>query len=338
MEPLISVIIPVFNMEKYLSRCLDSILSNTYHNLEIICVDDGSTDRSLEILREYEAKDERFRVITKENGGVSSARNLGMDQATGAFISFIDPDDFIHEQYFEILIEAIAQTNADVVCCSFRSVQDKDLPIETEHITFNPEALQIYSTGQIFLSHNLRSFCWGKLLRSDLLSETRFREDMNYSEDSVFIAEVWERRINIKTAIIPDLLYFYYYREASLVKQARVLDRMKAAEIYTAKALQSTNNDFIYLDQAVKRCLSTRYFAVHIQPDRNSVKKCRELLNACRRKIKDTKIYSSKEKHRYFLFIRFPGIYWLYRSITEPYMWKWEMVERKKRRKAEKLS
>ena len=129
MKPLISVILPIYNMELYLERCLDSILGSSYHNLEIICVDDGSKDGSLEILRRYEAADPRVIVIAKENGGVSSARNAGLDRMTGAFVSFIDPDDFIHPRYFELLFRTLTEANADISICGFRRVEDKDLPL-----------------------------------------------------------------------------------------------------------------------------------------------------------------------------------------------------------------
>ena len=103
MDPTVSVIIPVYNMESYLERCLDSVLNNTYRNLEVICVDDGSTDGSLQILRRYEQTDKRIVVITKENGGVSSARNTGLDHASGNFVSFVDPDDLLHPQHYELM-------------------------------------------------------------------------------------------------------------------------------------------------------------------------------------------------------------------------------------------
>ena len=106
-QSLISVIIPIYNMEQYLERCLDSVLNNTYRNLEIICVDDGSTDSSLEILRRWEEKDPRIVVITKENGGVSSARNAGLDRMAGDYVSFVVSDEFVHPQYFEALLFAV---------------------------------------------------------------------------------------------------------------------------------------------------------------------------------------------------------------------------------------
>ena len=113
-EPLISVIIPIYNMEFYLERCVDSVLNNTYQNLEVICVDDGSTDHSMEILRRYEAADPRIVVIAKENGGVSSARNAGLDRMTGEYVTFIDSDDFVHPQYVELLYRAVQDTGTSI--------------------------------------------------------------------------------------------------------------------------------------------------------------------------------------------------------------------------------
>ena len=104
-EPKISVIIPIYNTAAYLPRCLDSILQNTYRSLEIICVNDGSTDDSAVILERYAAADSRIIAVNQENAGVSAARNTGLDMATGDFIAFVDSDDWVHPQYFEILIQ-----------------------------------------------------------------------------------------------------------------------------------------------------------------------------------------------------------------------------------------
>ncbi len=334
MQPLISVIIPIYNMEQYLARCLDSVLNNTYRNLEVICIDDGSKDSSLEILREYEKRDSRIVVIAKENGGVSSARNAGLDRASGRYVAFIDPDDFVHPQYFSRLLDAILQSGAEVSCCGFKTVEEgEELPAAPEQLGDVSESARVLSALQLFKNHELRSYCCGKLFDADILSDIRFR-NMNYSEDSVFVAEVWEYSRNTKAAVIPDALYYYYQREASLVKEAKMPDRLKAAEIYAMKAQQSAENDVIFLDQAIKRCLSTRYYASHILLDKSISRKCAELLRDCRKQLHKTDIYSKKEKLRYSAFIRFPGLYWLYRSITEPYMWKWEKVERRKRREA----
>ena len=101
MNLLVSVVIPVYNAEKYIHKCIDGILSQTYHNTEIILVDDGSADNSLSICKEYAQKDSRIRVFSKENGGVSSARNMGMDEATGCYLMFLDSDDWLENDTIE---------------------------------------------------------------------------------------------------------------------------------------------------------------------------------------------------------------------------------------------
>ena len=113
--PKISVIIPVYKVEQYLPECLDSIINQTYKNLEIICIDDGSPDNSGKILDEYASKDNRIRVIHKENGGISSARNAGLDIATGDWISFVDSDDWLDINTYEKLLSSADEANTDIV-------------------------------------------------------------------------------------------------------------------------------------------------------------------------------------------------------------------------------
>ena len=124
---LISVIIPVYNVQDYLPRCLDSVINNSYRNLEIICVNDGSTDRGLEILRDYEKKDSRIHVFSKKNGGLSSARNEGLKHCTGKWVAFIDSDDWIHKNYFEVLLNHQKENDYDVVVCNYVRTSDDDV-------------------------------------------------------------------------------------------------------------------------------------------------------------------------------------------------------------------
>ncbi|MBR4607518.1 MAG: glycosyltransferase family 2 protein, partial [Lachnospiraceae bacterium] len=125
-DNLISVIIPVYNSENYLARCLYSILNNTYQEIEIICVNDGSTDESVQILAEYVKKDNRISIINKENGGLSSARNAGMKKCKGKYVTFIDSDDWVHPQYFEFLLFAMQKYDSDAVICSNIIVNNND--------------------------------------------------------------------------------------------------------------------------------------------------------------------------------------------------------------------
>ena len=112
---MISIIVPIYNKEKYLEKCLDSLLNQTYRELEILLVDDGSTDKSLEICRSYAEKDERIRVFSKKNGGVASARNLGVRESLGEYLSFVDPDDYVHPEYAVCMKEALEKSGAELV-------------------------------------------------------------------------------------------------------------------------------------------------------------------------------------------------------------------------------
>lgn len=117
-NPLLSVVIPVYHVEKYIRQCLDSVLAQTYTNMEIIIVDDGGTDGSLAICQGYARKDERIRIITQENGGPSKARNAGVKYSTGDFITFIDSDDFIHPDMFSVMLSFFEKHNVDIISCS----------------------------------------------------------------------------------------------------------------------------------------------------------------------------------------------------------------------------
>ena len=121
-NPLITVIVPVCNVAKYLRRCLDSVISQTYQNLEIICVDDGSTDHSSEICEQYALKDERVKVFHQENQGVSAARNKGLDMVAGEYITFVDSDDYIQSDMLERLYSELSKSEASYVICGYNVV------------------------------------------------------------------------------------------------------------------------------------------------------------------------------------------------------------------------
>ena len=129
MNYLISVIVPVYKAEKYLNQCIESIVSQTYQNLQIILVDDGSPDNCPAICDDWAKKDRRIVVIHKENGGQSSARNVGLDIARGEYVGFVDADDFIDHDMYEILLHSLVSTNVDIVCCGSRIVNEKGIKL-----------------------------------------------------------------------------------------------------------------------------------------------------------------------------------------------------------------
>ena len=135
----ISVVVPIFNVELYLNRCIESILAQLYLNLEVLLIDDGSTDNSLLICREYEKKDARVKVYTQQNKGVSEARNLGIQHATGEFITFVDPDDWIEPRMYESMLNRIKMDNSDICLCDYAVIKNNK-KIER---TLNLEELKI---------------------------------------------------------------------------------------------------------------------------------------------------------------------------------------------------
>ena len=128
MEELISIIVPIYKTEKYLDRCIKSIINQTYKNLEVILVDDGSPDRCGVICDKWAQKDKRIKVIHKENGGVSDSRNAGLDIANGEYIGFVDSDDYIHKDFIKILYNLCKENNSDIsVCETFKTDKDEDI-------------------------------------------------------------------------------------------------------------------------------------------------------------------------------------------------------------------
>ena len=123
--PLISVIVPVYNGEQYITECIESILSQTYHNIEVIIIDDGSTDDTVRITRQYAAGDKRIKLISQSNRGPSCARNLGLENARGSYITFVDADDVVSTDYLEVLYILLCETGADITACTFTNKYDK---------------------------------------------------------------------------------------------------------------------------------------------------------------------------------------------------------------------
>ena len=329
-HPLISVIIPVYNMEQYLARCLDSVLNNTYRNLEVICVDDGSRDRSLEILREYEERDSRIIVIAKENGGVSSARNAGLDRMTGEFVTFLDSDDFIHPQYFEILLQAQAIAEADFVIGQYQKVTDDDLPVAPETLILKEEDVKALDCKQLFKNTEYRRYCTIRLIRAKHIGDLRFRLNMPYGEDTTFIAELWEQAPQMKACVIPSEIYYYYYRESSASNSSDEGKKIAMLQVFDGKVRQSPVHETIYLDHIIRFALPNREIALYINRDKTSGRAYSALLRNQLPLLKKTALYTKKEKSALALFICFPRLRWKYRVWRDPGLRKWEKNARKR--------
>lgn len=305
MEPLISVIIPVYNTEACLERCLDSILNNTYQNLEVICVDDGSRDHSLMILREYEKRDSRVVVIAKENGGVSTARNVGLDRMTGEFVTFVDSDDLVHPEYFELLAAAQTDTDADITVCSYTRVSDSDFPISFGSCTYSADNNRFPDTLAFFKDGYLRSYVWGKLIRAALVNKLRFLTDFTYGEDAVFVAALWENNPEITCCVTEWPLYYYYERSGSLVDRVKGSERIKIASYFFMKAKQSKRNEEIYLVQSEFRVRWYMNYYRNVVHDPLTVKACLRLMRSKLPLIWKTSLLSRRQKERFTYYCLF---------------------------------
>lgn len=178
----ISVCIPFYNIEPYISRCLDSVLSNTYQNLEVICVNDGSLDGTSALLHAYARKDPRVIVIDKENGGIVSARNAAINVATGDFISFIDGDDWIHHQFFEVLMSVQEREIADVVICGYERCTDIVHGAEIDRDI----ASTLADTATLLNDAHARTHIWGRIYAKELIPKQISSPDIVMGEDTAF--------------------------------------------------------------------------------------------------------------------------------------------------------
>lgn len=214
MQEKISIIIPVYNVEKYINRCLDSIVNQTYKNIEIIIVNDGSTDRSGLICDEYAKRYNNIRVFHKENAGVSSARNLGVDNSSGEYIAFIDPDDYIDKNMYEILHKEIISSKSDIAMCSFFYVKEDKVIY-----TGNKEKTIILSKEDVLYKYFNRinpfngSFLWNKLFRRELFRNIRLDTRLVIQEDTEVLLRIFDR-IN-SLVYIDRPLYFYLIRKGA---------------------------------------------------------------------------------------------------------------------------
>lgn len=210
---LISVIVPVYNVEKYLRKCLDSIINQTYQNIEIILVDDGSKDTSGQICDEYALKDSRIIVIHKENGGLSSARNAGLDIAKGNYVMFVDSDDYVEPQFCEIPLKLALEKGVDIVTFGYNKV------FEDGHNwyrrTNTPRLIEsIEGIREIIVKNDIIfSFAWNKLYKLSLFNDVNYPIGKIYEDQATtYLLFHKAQRIYVTDAI----LYNYVYRESSI--------------------------------------------------------------------------------------------------------------------------
>lgn len=226
-NPIISVIVPVYNVRDYLKKCLDSILSQTFSDFELICVNDGSTDGSRKILEEYKKRDNRIIIVDKENGGLSSARNEGMKAAKGKFFSFIDSDDWVDKTMLEKLYKSIDDNNSDIAICAVHQFDENKQQIDDSNPYYTLEFFDKTFDNRAFSYKDTKPFimdvcvmAWNKLYRRSLIEQcsAKFPEGLIF-EDGPFFFSIFFKTQRI--SIVRDFLYYYRInRKNSIIQKA----------------------------------------------------------------------------------------------------------------------
>ena len=216
---LISVIVPVYNIEKYLPRCIDSILDQTYKNWEAIFINDGSTDNSLKILEEYKKKDERIKIIDKKNAGSGAARNDGIEKSRGEYIAFLDSDDWYEKNFLEKLYNNLIENNSDVSMCNPKMTYD-NIEKNSRINTYFFKNIELEKTSKEILGILAMPVVWNKLYKKDIIVKNKIKfPNYSFCEDVEFLYKTF-LYVN-KISKIEDDLYNYYQREDSTTKKIK---------------------------------------------------------------------------------------------------------------------
>lgn len=216
---LISVIVPVYNIEKYLPRCIDSILDQTYKNWEAIFVNDGSTDNSLKILEEYKKRDERIKIIDKKNAGSGAARNDGIENSRGEYVAFLDSDDWYEKNFLEKLYNNLTENNSDVAMCNPKMTYD-DMDKNKKINTYFFKEIELNKTPEKILGILAMPVVWNKLYKKEIIVKNGIKfPNYSFCEDVEFLYKIF-LYVN-KVSKIEDDLYNYYQREDSVTKKIK---------------------------------------------------------------------------------------------------------------------
>ena len=309
MNNLVSIIIPVYNIKSYITKCIESVISQSYKNLEIILVDDGSSDKSGLICDDYAKSDNRIKVIHKKNGGLSDARNVAIDVAKGDFIYFIDGDDYIHHNSISVLIEAYNNTQADIVTGGFMSVfdssrvdLDEDFSMLSTKTVQKKEALE-----SLMYQKDTTTSAWGKLYKKSL-----FRNNIRYPkgaicEDLPTTYKLFSRANRVSFVAVP--MYMYRQREGSIIQSAFKPGRIEALD-FAEQELDYIDKHFRDIRNAAINRLFMEGVFICQTISLSKIKEHKTYWNRCVNVIKKTRLTvltdnRSKKIYRIFALLSF---------------------------------
>lgn len=312
MNPIISIIVPVYNVEEYLQRCIDSILNQSFKNFELILVNDGSTDNSLKICKEYLLNDQRVKIINKENGGLSSARNAGINIAKGRYIGFVDSDDWINKEMYKILYELCEKNNSDIAECRYTVTTGNEMNLDNSSnlitILNNEEAIKSLYTNTSYGS----VVSWNKLYRCELFKDIKFPEG-KLNEDQFTTYKLYYK--SNKIVSIDKVLYYYFQSTKSIMRSEFTLKKLDAIEaIESSHKFFEENNlyDLVLWNDTLYSFVLIKYFIILLRNEQFDNKYRNSILEKFRGRfwlfIKNEHI-SIKEKLLLMLFYVSPKLY-----------------------------
>lgn len=310
MQPLISIIIPVYKIEKFIDKCIKSIISQTYRNLEIILVDDGSPDNCPSICDEYAKIDNRIKVIHKSNGGLSDARNAGIDICKGDYIGFVDSDDYISENMYEHLLEHCIKYNADMSICGIYAInEDYSNPSIYNPMIYKETTLSnIEALRHLFLTFDVNfEVAWNKLYKRHLFFN---KDNIRYPygklhEDTYTTYKLLYYANNI--AVFNEPLYYYVQRSGSIMKRTPSVSQIMDRAISANEAISFIKENNIPLIQEVTAYAARRYSSsldlliTRPKLDKSSYNNLRSMLYALKDDLKNNKYISKRFIIKFYL-------------------------------------
>jgi glycosyltransferase involved in cell wall biosynthesis len=284
LSPLVTVIVPIYNQALYLDRCIRSILDQRYLQLEILLIDDGSIDGSSEIADDFASSDSRIRVFHKPNGGLSSARNMGLDAAGGSFIAFVDSDDFLHADFISVLLRICTETGCDIAQCGFEKGTGSDFSSRfrsgsrygVHKGSISMGSISILSPQEAFRGLRLKTIVCNKLFRAPLLADLRFPLGKIH-EDEFFTYKAVYRSTRI--GIVADKLYYYRQTAGSITRGSANTVRYDIMEAYEERLqfFRERKEDALALLSAEKYVISLIYKYAVVCREKAGVKHERRL-------------------------------------------------------------
>lgn len=309
-EILVSVIVPIYNVELYLVECIESILEQTYTNYEIILVNDGSTDSSGSICDKYEKQNNNIKVIHKKNGGLSSARNMGIEKAKGNYYVFIDSDDVVHKDYLNNMMKIAIKYNADIVACDFTTGEEcfwEDVPKNIE-VRKGKQVLEQMNNRDVLVT-----VAWNKLYKRYFFDDLNLRYKNGKIHEDMFLAPKLLDNCNIM-AIINEKLYFYRNRSNSIMNSSfktKHLDILEALE-YRMEYFKNRNYMDLYFYEIESYSRKLIFLYDRIKRENNKFpREKKEILSRAKKLIEDKSIFK-----RFTLKNRIKLILLVYFSIT----------------------